>query len=163
MISQIWDLAYQTTVPYLQLEMQFHNGQKALEQISVPTSTPRPEGGLHLHSSDPTHNRGKVQIVNSFAGMSGQLRSQQADKEPSSVQTLGKGGKKKSSQGAQANTQPQPSTSSNPSPRNTGTGRPQVHCSACGGNDHLRKDCQTRQLLYQVQVKVTCYKHVLHL
>ena len=74
--------------------------------------------------------------------MSGQLRSQQADKEPSTVQTLGKGGKKRSSQGAQANTQPQPGTSSNPFPRNTSTGRPQVHCSACGGNDHLRKDCQ---------------------
>ena len=27
---------------------------------SVPTSTPRPEGGSCLHSSDPTHNRGKV-------------------------------------------------------------------------------------------------------
>ena len=28
------------------------------------------------------------------------------------------------------------------STRNTSTGRPQVHCLACGGNDHYRKDCQ---------------------
>ena len=41
------------------------------------------------------------------------------------------GGKVKSSQGAQAKNQPQPSTSSHP----------QVHCSASGGKDHLRKDC----------------------
>ena len=109
---------------------------------SVPTTTPRPEVGSCLHSLDSTHNRGKVQIVNSFAGMSGQLRSQQMDKEPSSVQTLCKGSKKQASQGAQANTQPQAGTSSNPSPRNNSTGRPQVHCSACGGNDHLRRDCQ---------------------
>ena len=109
---------------------------------SVLTSTPRPEGGSCLHSSDPTHNKGKVQILNLFAGMTGQLTSQQVDKEPSSVQTLGKGGKKKTSQGAQANTQPQPGTSSNPFPRNSSTGRSQVHYSACGGNDHLRKDYQ---------------------
>ena len=29
---------------------------------SVPTSTPRNEGGSHLHMTDPTHNRGKVKI-----------------------------------------------------------------------------------------------------
>ena len=27
-------------------------------------------------------------------------------------------------------------------PRNTGTGRPHIQCSACGGNDYFRKDCQ---------------------
>ena len=36
-------------------------------------------------------------------------------------------------------TQPQPSTSSQSQPVNAG--RPQIHCSACGGEDHLRKDC----------------------
>ena len=62
---------------------------------------------------------------------------------------MGKGGKRKSSQNVQTKTQPQPSTSNggtNPTlafqPRNLGTGRPHVQCSACGGNDHFRKDCQ---------------------
>ena len=45
-------------------------------------------------------------------------------------------------------THPQPSSSNGGTstsvfpPRNTGTGRPQVHCSDCAGNDHYRKDCQ---------------------
>ena len=71
-------------------------------------------------------------MLNSFQSISDQLKLQQINNE------LSKGGKKKSSQGAQ--TKPQSSTSSHIPPRNTG--RPQVHCSACGSKDHLRKDCQ---------------------
>ena len=85
---------------------------------SAPTSTPRIEGGPHVHKSDPSHNRSKTQIIDSFTGISDPLKSKQRDKESS------KGGKKKTSQGAQIKTQPQPSTSSHPSPRNTSTGRP---------------------------------------
>ena len=97
----------------------------ALQVLEFQPSTPRKVGGSNFNNSDPTHNRGKAKMVDSFAGISDQLK-----------QT--KGGKKKSSQDAQAK-QPQPGTSSHISPRNTG--RPQVHCSACGGMDHLRKDC----------------------
>ena len=64
-------------------------------------------------------------------------------------QNTGKGGKKKSSHRDQPETQPQPSTSNGGTnttsvfpPRNAGTGRPHIQCSACGGNDHFRKDCQ---------------------
>ena len=64
---------------------------------SVPTSTPRIEGGSHLHMSDPTHNIGKTQIIDSFTGISDPLKSEQRDNESS------KGGKK-TSQGAQAET-----------------------------------------------------------
>ena len=46
-------------------------------QNEVPTSTPRKEGGSHLHVSDPTHHRGKAKIVDSFTGISDQLKSQQ--------------------------------------------------------------------------------------
>ena len=77
-----------------------------------------------MNTSDPTHNRGKVKIINSFATNQEQVEIQ---RKPS------KGGKVKSSQ---ARSQAQPSTSTQGS-----TGRPQVRCTACGGADHLRKDC----------------------
>ena len=97
---------------------------------SIPTLMPRPQGGSQLNSTDPTHNRGKAQIINLFTNTQELL-------EPQCKSS--KGGKIKTSRGAQAKIQPQPSTSSHISPRNAG--RPQVHCSACGGKDHLRKDC----------------------
>ena len=63
-------------------------------------------------------------------------------------QNMGKRGRKKTSQSDQYKIQPQPGTSNsgtnkNPviPPRNLGTGRPHMQCSACGGNNHLRKDC----------------------
>ena len=99
--------------------------------MEIPTSTPRKEEGSHLYISDPIHNRGKAKILDSSQGISDQLKPQQINKEQS------KGAKKGSSQGAQ--TKPQHSTSSHISSRNTS--RPQVHCSACGSKDHLRKDC----------------------
>ena len=67
---------------------------------SVPTSMPIPNGGLGLNTSDPTHNRGKAIIVNSFAN------PEETQKKSS------KGGKVKSSQGTQPKNQTQPSTSS---------------------------------------------------
>ena len=92
---------------------------------SVPISTPIPDGGLGLNISNPTHNKGKASIVNSF------VNSEEIQKKSS------KGGKVKSSQGAQPKNQPQLSTSSQAI---SNTWRPLVHCSACGG-DHLHKDC----------------------
>ena len=70
---------------------------------SVPVSTPRPQGGSQLNSSDPTYNRGKAQMINSFTD----LQDMQDQEKKSS-----KGGKKKSSQGAQSKNQPKLSTSS---------------------------------------------------
>ena len=102
--------------------------------MEIPTLTPRKKEGSGLHISDPTHNRSKAKIIDSFQGISDQLKLQEINKEQP------KGGKKMSSQGAQTKSQQQPSTNSHISPRNAG--RPQVHCSACGGKDHLRKDCQ---------------------
>lgn len=37
--------------------------------ISVPTSTPKFEGGSHFDISDPTHKIGKSHIIDSFAGI----------------------------------------------------------------------------------------------
>ena len=109
--------------------------------MDIPTLTPRKEEGSHLHVSDPKH---KAKIIDSFQGI---------NKEQY------KGGKKKSSQGAQTKSQPQPSTSSHISPRNVVT--PQVHCSGCGGKDHLRKDCHqdtfcTRCRLRLYTTKMCC-------
>ena len=69
---------------------------------TMPTSTPKLDGGACLNVSDPTHNRGKANIVNSF------INTQVL---PQTQQKQSKGGKVKSSQGAQVGTQPQPSTS----------------------------------------------------
>ena len=91
---------------------------------------PRPDRGLYPNTSDLIHNRGKENIVNSFANIQEPLEPQRKSS---------KGGKVKSSQVAQAKNQPQPSTSSHIFPRNAG--RLQVHCSACGREDHLRKVC----------------------
>ena len=95
-------------------------------RVSLLTSMPITNGGLGLNKSDPTHNRGKVTIVNTPIEL----------QEP--TQKSSKGGKVKSSQGAQKRNVIQPSTSSQ-TPSN-GEWRTLVHCSACGG-DHLRKDC----------------------
>ena len=77
---------------------------------------------------------------------------------------MGKEGKKKSSQNDQPKTQPQPGNSDGATnttsvfpPRNAGTGRPHVQCSACGGNNHLRKDCQ--QIIF---VQNVGQGHMLH-
>ena len=67
---------------------------------SIPTLTPKHNGGLGLNISDPTHNKGKASIVNSFAN------SEEIQKKSS------EGGKVKSSQDTQPKNQPQLSTSS---------------------------------------------------
>ena len=96
------------------------------QKSSVPTSMPIPDGVLCLNTSDLTHNRGKANIIYLFT------KPEESQKKSS------KGGKVKSSQGAQPKNQPQLSTSSHTPSNNTC--RPLVHYSACGG-DHLRKDC----------------------
>ena len=78
-----------------------------------------------MNTLDPTHNRGKVKIINSFATNQEQMET---------VTKPSKGGRVKSSQ---ARIQAHPSTSTQGS-----TGRPQVRCTTCGGADHLRKDCR---------------------
>ena len=94
---------------------------------TVLTSTPRVDKGACLNTSDPSHNRGKANILDSFIGTQVPQQSQQK---------LSKGSRVKKSQSEML---PQPGTSSQSQPVNTG--RPQVHCSACGGKDQLRKDC----------------------
>ena len=108
MTSQIWNSAYLTTVPYPLWEMRFLNILQEWEQLhQYPHLHPElKEGHMHLHTTDPTHNRGKAKIIDSFAGIADPLKSQHKEKESS------KGGKKKTSQGAQAKTQPQPITNS---------------------------------------------------
>ena len=89
-----------------------------------PTSTPKPMVGADLNILDPTHNRGKINRINSFTATQEQMDTETKQS---------KGGPVKSSD---ARDHPQPSTSTH-----SDTSRPQVRCTACGGMDHLRKDC----------------------
>ena len=90
-----------------------------------PTSTPKPEEEQILNSSDPTHNRGKINRVNSF---------ESAHERTDPRAKVSKGGPFKSS-----GTKGHPL----PSGRNqVESHRPQLNCTACGGRDHLRKDCR---------------------
>ena len=102
-------------------------GNAASQQGAAwPTSTPKPVVEADMNTLDPTHNRGKVKLINSFTTNQEQVET---------ARKLSKGGKVKSSH---ARSQAQPSTSTQGS-----TGRPQVQCTACGGVDHLRKDCHS--------------------
>ena len=88
-------------------------GNAAIQQgAALPTSMSKPVGEIDLNISDPTHNRGRANIVNSFANNQEQVGTQKKSS---------KGGKVKSSQGKG---QPQPSTSNQMPTGNTG--RPQV-------------------------------------
>ena len=87
-------------------------------------STPKPMVETGLNISDPTHNRGKVNRIDSFTAAQEQIET--VTKQP-------KGGPVKRSD---ARSQTQPSTSTHDD-----TGRPQIQCTTCGGTDHLRKDC----------------------
>ena len=86
------------------------DGNAALPQgAALPTSTPKAVVEADMNTLDPTHNRGKVKIINSFTTNQEQ------------VETMGKpskGGKVKSSHGR---IKAQPSTSTQGS-----TGIPQV-------------------------------------
>ena len=89
-----------------------------------PTSTPKLDD-LILNRSDPTDNRGKIKRINSFE--IAQERAINPGKIP-------KGGpvKRAGSRILQG-----PSTSSHAEQR-----RQQLNCTACGRQDHLRKDCR---------------------
>ena len=89
-----------------------------------PTSTPKLDD-LILNRSDPTDNRGKIKRINSFE--IAQERAINSEKIP-------KGGpvKRAGSRILQG-----PSTSSHAEQR-----RQQLNCTACGRQDHLRKDCR---------------------
>ena len=89
-----------------------------------PTSTPKPMEGTDLNISDPTHNRGKINRINSFTTTEEQM-------DTDTKQT--KGGPVKSSD---ARSHSQPGTS------NQGEShRSQMNYTSCRGTDHLRKDC----------------------
>ena len=88
-----------------------------------PTSTPKLDDELILNRSDPTDNRGKVKRVNSF---------EIAQEQAASLLKISKGGPVKS---AGTKTQHRASTNNQAEQR-----RPQMNCTACGGQDHLRKD-----------------------
>ena len=91
---------------------------------SRPTSTPKPTEEIHLNISDPTHNRGKVNRVNSF-----NTTPEQMDMDAKQS----KGGPVKSSD---TRGHSQPGTSNQ-----VESCRLQINCTACGGHDHFRKDC----------------------
>ena len=118
---------------------------KATSQQGVArlTSTPKPMVEADLNISDPTHNRGKVNRVSSFTTTQEQMEM---------VTRPSKGGPVKRSD-ARSQTQPSTSTHGN-------TGRPQVHCTTCGGTDHLRKDCLWGCFLHKMQNKVSHYRNV---
>ena len=80
--------------------------------------------GTDLNISDLTHNRGKINRINSFT-----TTQEWMDTEIKQS----KGGPVKSSD-ARSHSQPSTSTQGE-------THRPQVNCTACRGTDHLRKDC----------------------
>ena len=89
-----------------------------------PTSTPKLEEEQNLNSLDPTHNRGKINRVNSF---------ESAHKKTEAKTKMSKGGPFKST-GMKGDP---PLSGSNQMPSR----RSQLNCTACGGHDHLRKDC----------------------
>ena len=89
-----------------------------------PTSTPKIEE-LILNRSDPTDNRGKVRRINSFEIV--QERTTNSLK-------MSKGGPVKSV----STRTPQGASTSNQAEQR----RPQLICTACGRQDHLRKDCR---------------------
>ena len=90
-----------------------------------PTSKPKPDDELILNRSDPTDNTGKVNGVNSF---------EIAQERATNLFKMSKGGPIKNSG---IKSQPRQSTSNQMESR-----RSQLGCTACGGCDHLRKDCQ---------------------
>ena len=89
-----------------------------------PTSTPKLDE-LILNKSDPTDNRGKIKRINSF---------EIAQERAASSLKISKGGPVK---GVSAKIQHRPSTSHQAEQH-----RPQLNCTACGRQDHLRKDCR---------------------
>ena len=89
-----------------------------------PTSTPKLDD-LILNRSDPTDNRGKIKRINSF---------EIAQERSVSSLKISKGGPVKR---VGSKMQHGPSTSNQAEQR-----RQQLNCTACGRQDHLRKDCR---------------------
>ena len=100
------------------------SGESSKRIAPRPTSTPKPEDELILNRSDPTDNRGKVNRVNSF---------EIAQERAANLLKMSKGGPIKNSS---TKNQPRQSTSNQMESH-----RSQLGCTACGGHDHLRKDC----------------------
>ena len=94
------------------------SGESSKRITPSPTSTLKPEVELILNRSDPTDNRGKVNRVNSF---------EIAQERAANLLKIKNSGTKR---------QPRQSTSNQMDSR-----RSQLGCTACGGHDHLRKDC----------------------
>ena len=101
------------------------SGESSKRITSRPTSTTKPEDELILNRSDPTDNRGKVNRVNSF---------EVAQDRPATSVKISKGGPNKN---LGAKMQSRQGTSNHTESR-----RQQLGCTACGGCDHLRKDCR---------------------
>ena len=100
------------------------SGESSKRITPRPTSTPKPDNELTLNRSDPTDNRGKVNRVNSF----------EIDQErAANLFKMSKGGPIKNSG---TKSQPRQNTSNQME-----SCRSQLGCTACGGRDHLRKDC----------------------
>ena len=89
-----------------------------------PTSTPKLMVGADFNTSDPMHNRGKINRINSFTATQEQVDTVTKQPKEGPVKSLD----------ARGQTQLSTSTHSD-------MGRPQVQCTTCGGTDHLRKDC----------------------
>ena len=90
-----------------------------------PMSPPKAAVATDLNTSDPTHNRGKINRINSFTTTQEQMDT---------AMKQSKGGPVKRSD---ARSHQQPSTSTQGE-----TCTPQIRCTTCGEMDHLRKDCR---------------------
>ena len=100
------------------------SGESSKRITPRPTSIPKLEDELILNRSDPTDNRGKVNRVNSF---------EIAQDRAGTLLKMSKGGPIKN---LGAKIQSKQSTSNQ-----TESHRQQLGCTACGGCNHLRKDC----------------------
>ena len=110
---QVWASMKITTVLYHQLVKLLHNKeQQDLHQHPIPMV------GAELNISDPTHNRGKINRINSFTATQEQMDT---------VMKQSKGGPVKS---LDNRSHSQPGTSTHGE-----TSRPQVRCTACRRTD----------------------------
>ena len=94
------------------------------QRTTRPTSTPRPMVGTDLNISDPTHNKGKINRINSFTATQEQMDTAMKQSKGGPVKSLD----------ARSHSQPRTSTQGE-------TSRPLARYTACRGTDHLRKDC----------------------
>ena len=101
------------------------SGESSKRITPRPTSTPKPQDELILNRSDPTDNRGKVNRVNS---------SKITQDKAATLLKLSKGGPLKNL-GTKIQTRQNTSNQ-------TESHRQPLGCTACGGRDHLRKDCR---------------------